>query len=168
MRKLFCILSVTLGLFANYGHALTDTTKAVLSFYVVSEEKIDGGRLIDTLDLPKLGYIAAKPDLVITQLVAVSQTVVADGGIYDKDGKQIGRPGPDRAALDIMIRSEDSRKFEALTKENIGKRVLMMLGDVPLIAPIVQSPISTQSFQVIIGKHGDPKKIEDGLKKLVP
>ncbi len=168
MRKLFCILSVTLGLFINYGHASTDTTKAVLSFYIVSEEKIDGGRLIDTLDLPKLGYIAAKPDLVITQLVAVSQTTVADGGIYDKNGKLIEKPEPDQPALVITIRPEDSKKFEALTKENIGKRVLMMLGDVPLMAPNVVAPISTQSFQVTFGKHSDPKKIEDGLKKLVP
>ena len=42
--------------------------KPALAFYVVSPEKIEGGRFIDTKTLPKLGHIAAKPGLVIAQL----------------------------------------------------------------------------------------------------
>ena len=118
MSKLLYIFSAILVFLANYGHSSTDTTKALLSFYIVSEEKIDGGRLIDTLDLPKLGYIAAKPDLVITQLVAVSRKVAHDGGIHDKNGNQIAK-GEDHPELDITFRPEDAKKFEELTKENV-------------------------------------------------
>ena len=42
-----------------------------LSLYIVSTEKIDGGRYIDTPAFPKLGYIAASPDLIITSIEQV-------------------------------------------------------------------------------------------------
>lgn len=54
-----------------------------------------------------------------------------------------------------------------MTKQNIGKQVLLMVGDMPLIAPRINSPVSTRSFQITIGKHGNEKVIEHALKKLV-
>jgi hypothetical protein len=168
MRNSFYILLATVALFASRGYSATETKSTALAFYVVSEEKIDGGRFIDTLDFPKLGYIAAKPDLVITQLVAVSETVSHSSMMErGKDGKWVEKPLPDRPALDVQILPEDSQKFEALTKQNIGKQVLLMVGDTPLTAPRVQSPISTRSFQLTIGEHSNQKVIEDALKKLV-
>ena len=83
-----------------------------LSFYTVSEEKIDGGRFIDTADFPKLGYISAAPDLVITRLAEVLA--------------ETGTTGPE---LDITMRPEDAKKFEALTERIVMKKVLLMLGD---------------------------------------
>jgi hypothetical protein len=134
----------------------------------VSEEKIDGGRFIDTLDFPKLGYIAAKPDLIITQLVAVSESVAHSSmAKVDKNGKLIGlTPLPDIPALDVTILAEDAQKLTALTEQNIGKKVLLMLGDVPLMAPSINSPISSQ-FELTIKDDTKRKKVEDGLKKLV-
>jgi hypothetical protein len=168
MRKLLYILMVAAALMAIHGYSLTDPTSSTLSFYVVSEEKIERGRFIDTLDLPKLGYIAAKPDLVITQLVSVSETVSHSSmGKIGKDGKLTETPLPDTPALNIIILPADAKKFEVVTEHSVGQRVLMMLGDIPLIAPTVQAPISTQSFQVTLGTHSNQKMIEDGLKKLV-
>jgi hypothetical protein len=168
MRKLFYILLATAVLIISHGYSATETKNTFLSFYVVSDEKIDGGRFIDTLDFPKLGYIAIKPDLVITQLVAVSETVShSNMGKIGKDGKLTETPLPDSLALEVIILPEDTQKFKALTEHNIGKRMLLMLGDAPLIAPVVQGPISTQSFQMTIGEHSNRKMIEDGLKKLV-
>ncbi len=45
----------------------TAEEKPALAFYVVSPEKIEGGRFIDTKTLPQLGHIAVKPGLVIAQ-----------------------------------------------------------------------------------------------------
>ena len=56
----------------------TTDEKPTLAFYVVSKEKIEGGRFIDTKAFPKLGHIAAKPALVITPL---------------KEARLIKRPG---------------------------------------------------------------------------
>jgi preprotein translocase subunit SecD len=168
MRNSFHILLAAVVLLASRGYSATDTKSATLAFYVVSEEKVDGGRFIDTLDLPKLGYIAAKPDLVITQLVAVSETVTHSSmGKIGRDGKVTSTPLPDQPALVVQILPADAQKFESLTEHGIGKRVLMMLGDTPLIAPTINSPISTQSFQISFGEHSNRKVIEDALKKLV-
>jgi hypothetical protein len=49
----------------------SEKTNAPLAFYIVSEQRIEGGRFIDTTNFPKLGYIAAKPDLMVTNLAAV-------------------------------------------------------------------------------------------------
>jgi len=55
----------------------------------------------------------------------------------------------------------DAKKLTAITKKAVGKQVLLMLGDTPLIAPKVVDPISTQSL--ILGTLGkdDKKKIEE-------
>lgn len=167
MRNLFHILLAAVAFFASCGYSATESQSVALAFYVVSEEKIDGGRYIDTLDLPKVGYIAVKPDLVITRLVAVSESVAHSSMVeVGKDGKRTETPF-DQPALTIQIFPADTQKIESLTGQNIGKRVLMMVGDTPLIAPAVQAPISTQSFQITIGKQSDQKVIEDALKKLV-
>ena len=167
MRNLFYILLAVVALLDCRGYSMTDPQGATLAFYVVSEEKLDGGRFIDTLDMPKLGYIAVKPDLIITQLAGVSETAIHSFmGKIGKDGKVTETPTPDEPALLIQILPTDSQKFESLTERSIGKRVLIMLGNTPLIAPRVEGPISTQSFQITIGRH-NRNEIEDALKKLV-
>jgi hypothetical protein len=99
MRKRFILLASTVLIFC-IGYSATNPQSAFLSFYTVSEERIEGGRLIDTLDFPKLGYISARPDLVVTQLVAVSETVSHSFTLKsDKDGKLIQTPLPDQPAL---------------------------------------------------------------------
>ncbi|MGC9944196.1 MAG: hypothetical protein ABSE48_20405, partial [Verrucomicrobiota bacterium] len=167
MRKLFHILLAAVVLFASRVYSATDTKSATLAFYVVSEERIDGGRFIDTADLPNLGYIAAKPDLVIAQLVAVTESSVQEStGVLGKDGKVTETPLPDAPTLVVQILPADAQEFGLLTERSIGRRVLMMLGNTPLIAPRVNTPIAAQDFEIRIG-DGNRKVIEDGLKKLV-
>lgn len=168
MIKIFYTLLVTVILLANRGYSATENNTIALSFYVVSEEKIEGGQFIDTLDLPKLGYIAAKPDLIITKLVAVSDTVQhRELGEIDKKGKYTTKPLPDAPAFLVTILPKDSQKFEALTKNNIGRRVLIMVGNKPLIAPPVSCPITESAFVIAIGEHLDRKVVGDSLKRLV-
>lgn len=112
MRKSFYILLATVALFASLAYSATDTKSGALSFYVVSEEKIDGSRFIDTPDFPRLGYIAAKPDLVITRLAAVSKTMsYSRSAKIGKDGKWVETLVPDRPALDVQILPEIHRSL---------------------------------------------------------
>ena len=147
MRNLFYILLAAAVLIPSRGHTATESKSLSLSFYIVSDGKIAGGRYMDTPDFPKLGYIASKPDLVITQLMAVT-------------------PLSERNAIEVTILPEDAQKLTSLTEQNIGKKVLLMLRDVPLMAPRVNSPIST-TFELTIGDDSKRKKIEEELKKLV-
>lgn len=165
---LFYILSSVVIINTCISRAASDTTNISLSFYIVSEKAIDGGRLVDTTDFPKLGYIAAKPDLVITQLEAVNSDVEKrQDTMIDKDGMRTVLPMEEHPVLLILMRPEDAKKLGVLTGQAVGKQVLLMLGDIPLTAPYINMPITTQSFRLTCGKHSDQKKIEDGLKKLV-
>lgn len=143
-------------------------TRTPLSFYVVSEQKVQGGRFIDAPDFPKLGYIATTPDLVISRLEQVMPDVSREQGtMVDKDGKETVLPLRSRPAVIIRMSPEDAKKFTALTEKAIGKQVLMMLGETPLIAARVHSPIPTQSLIITLDEKGENKRIENELKKLV-
>ena len=135
-----------------------------LSFYTVSEEKIDGGRFIDTADFPKLGYIATTPDLVITRLADVYQTEPQAGVIIN--GKVVPTPAG-RSAIGIEISPDDAQKLSALSERAIGKRLLMMLGEKPLIAPRVQAVLSTQRLLLEFPTQAESKNVQSELKKLI-
>jgi len=165
MRNLFHLLLAAAALLACPGYSASNPQNGSLSFYLVSDVKLEGGRYIDTVEFPKLGYIAAQPDLVVTQLVAVRETVTHPFMLTPgKDGALAQTPLPDRPALEIQILPKDSQQLEALTQDNIGKQMLMMVDGMPLIAPRINSPIATQTFQLTAGNQ---KVIEDALKKLV-
>ena len=167
MRILISILWVTTLLLFGCRDISSASTNVPLSFYIVSAEKIEGGRFIDTPDFPKLGHIPAVPVLVLTKL----ESVVADVSheqvvIVNKDGKETVEPMKERMAFHIRMRPDDAKKFTALTEQAISKQMLLMLGDTPLTAARVMTPISGQSLLLTIGAKTGTKTIEDGLRKL--
>jgi hypothetical protein len=158
MRILFNIFSI-----ATFFLLAGCQQKAVvpLSFYIVSEEKIDGGQFIDTPDFPKLGYIGVEPDLIITKL----ESVVTSTNQVMINGKSNVEP-----SISILMQTDDAKKFSTLTEKAVGKQVLLKLGDVPLIAPRINMPIETPSLQISLGtqaNQNDQNKIEDELQQLV-
>jgi hypothetical protein len=166
MRALAYILSVGTALLAGCGSSSPNVTIDPLSFYVVSEGKIEDGRFIDTPDFPKLGYISAAPDLVVTRLQAVVPDISREQSVM-VDGKRTVEPLRERAAFHIRMHAAEARKFTALTEQAVGKRLLVMLGDSPLTAPRVMSPISTESLFMTFGENADTNKIEHALKRLI-
>ena len=167
MRILIPILWVTALLLFSCRDISPASTNVPLSFYIVSAEKIEGGRFIDTPDFPKLGYIPAVPALALSNLESVIPDVSREQVVMiDKDGKETVEPMKERMAFHIRMRPDDAKKFTALTEQAIGKQMLVMLGDKPLTAARVMSPISGQSLLLAIGAKTDTKTIEDGLKKL--
>ncbi len=170
MRALFSVLSIAATILIGCTHAAEsgDTNNVPLTIYVVSEERIEGGKFIDTPDFPKLGYIAAAPDLVISRLQrVVPQVVQQTGTMIDKDGKRTTLPTTERLALNITMQPDDAKKFTAITERAIGKKTLLMLGDTLLIAPAINEPIATPSLLLTLGEKPDKKKVEDELKRLV-
>lgn len=160
MRLLFNIISLA-TLFLLTGCQQKSAAGVPLNFYIVSGDKIDSGQFIDTTNFPKLGYIHATPDLAITELQSVetnvSQSVIS--------GKKI-----DQLAVVIFMQQNDAKKFSTLTENAIGKKVLITLGDKPLIAPRIEMPINTPSLQISLGNQADQNdqnKIVDELQQLV-
>ena len=168
MRAFGFLLSLSAFLFSSTWSNGAEITNVPLSFYVVSEKKIEGGRFIDTASFPKLGYIGATPDLIITKLEDVATNSMKERAIMvDKNGREIPEPFRVRPALHITMKADDAKKFEKLTERAVGKQLLMMHGDKPLTAPLVRGPIPTSSFLLELTDKPDQKNVEEGLRKLV-
>jgi len=168
MRTIISIVCLTAVSLLGCRSTARSAASIPLSFYIVSEEKGEGGRFIDTSDFPKLGYIAPAPDLVIARLESVARDVSRrQDTMVDKDGKKTVMPLEINPALNFRMRSLDAKKFTKMTEQAVGKQVLIMLGETPLIAPMVLNPITTQSLILTLGDKIDNKKIEDELKRLV-
>jgi len=73
MRNFISSVLVVASMFVVCCSAHSEATNNVLAFYVISEKNIEGGRFIDTQDMPRLGYIASKPDLMVTNLQAAAR-----------------------------------------------------------------------------------------------
>jgi preprotein translocase subunit SecD len=139
----------------------------VLGFYIVSEQPRSGLRYFDSPAFPKLGYIADKPDLSISQLESVSigtyrdrSTIVhADGSTEQSD--------EDRPSLEIHLMATDAKALEDLTGAHLGAQLLLLLGNEPLFAPIIRMKITTQSIQVSLRAGADAEKIKRSLETLV-
>src|SRR5450432_4082242 len=153
MRTLFNIFSI-----AMFFLLAGCQQKAVvpLSFYIVSDEKVDDGQFIDTPAFPKLGYIHAAPDLVISKIESVApNTFKGQAIMIDTNGKRTVEPMQEKSALDILMQPDDAKKFSTFTEQVVGKRILIMLGNAPLIAPRIMAPIETPSLQLDLGQYAD-------------
>lgn len=72
MRNFIITLWVAMTGFGFCARACAESTNLPMTFYFVSDQKIEGGRLFDAFPFPRLGYIGSKPDLTVTRLKAVS------------------------------------------------------------------------------------------------
>jgi len=161
MRKIlsFCAICAI----AVSAHCADNTTSKtnVLRFFVVSESPIPGGRNIDTLELPKLGYIKAQPDMLVLGLQSVATNMTHSTSHYA--GKTTEA---DELAIDVMMLPADAKRFADLTRQNVGSRLLLMLGEHPLIAPVIRMPIEGGHLQFTLGKREDVGRIREDLERL--
>jgi preprotein translocase subunit SecD len=149
---------------AASAHCADNTTSKtnVLRFFVVSESSIPGGRNIDTPELPKLGYIRAQPDMLVLGLQTVATNTTHSISQYA--GKTTEA---DKLAIDVVMLPADAKRFAELTRQNVGSRLLLMLGDRPLIAPVIRIPIEAGHLQFTLGKRKDADRVREDLKSLV-
>jgi hypothetical protein len=135
-----------LGVALTFANLLAhgETTNTPLSFYTVTPEKIEGGKFIDTAQLPKFGYIASKPELIITQIEKLSTASPGDW-------------------LNVWLFPEDSKRLQAFK----GKRLVVMVGErvVHVVDPLF--PITGNLLQFGFDNATELKKAQDELSKLV-
>ena len=146
-----------------------------LSYYVVSEVSINGGRFIDTPDFPKLGYVRPVPDLVIGSLKAAGiykLHTVADVEGSSQHTESWGQ------AISITLFAADAERVAELKRQNIGKNDLVwMLGDTPLgttflrdsadSSDSVRVPTEPTTTVIPVREHQNVREIEHDLKNLV-
>ena len=130
-------------------------TNRGLSFWVVSSDKIEGGRYIDTPELKKLGWIAKDPSLTVGRLKS------ALGGHepvnYD------GNTPREEYRFDITLLPNDAEAFKKLTEQNLGKQVLLMLGDKPIMAPRINSPLPMGRFSITVPDEKSFQALRESL-----
>ena len=152
MRTLVSILlaSTTLVL----GDSPMAQGQASLAFYIVNPQRIDGGRFIDTPDFPKLGYISAVPQLEIKKL----ETVIPDERRTATTAKG--------STFHIRMTPDDAKQFAVVTEQAVGKQMLIMLGDMPMMAVRVRNPIEGPFLQLHFDEKHDSASIGTALKAL--
>lgn len=166
MRK-FLLIFLALASVLSGCDSRSAHTKVPLTFHVVSAQKIDGGQFIDTVDFPKLGYIAAVPALELRQLEEVIPETKQAGLIGSNPvGTELPQITRRSFSFHVRMKPDDARRFAALTEEAVGKQMLLMLGNEPLIAVRVRTPIKGTYLQLQLDKEHDSARIGNALKEL--
>jgi hypothetical protein len=68
--------------------------------------------------------------------------------------------------LVIEFVPEDVKALGELTAAHLGQRVLFLLGDEPLFAPVVRTRIDGPSISIPLPPGSDPETIKTDLEKL--
>lgn len=123
-----------------------------ISFWILSENKNEGGQYIDTKEFPKLGFVGATPDLTITRIKRV--------GVQDWGGTKLP------AAMTIELLQADAEQFSEFTRRNLGRRVLIKLGERPITAPLIVTPL-TNTFQIGFANMSELEVLRKKLEPLV-
>jgi len=102
-----------------------------IQFFLVSKEPIPGGRFIDTVRFPRLGYVAQTPILTIDTL---KTSTFGEHSLSDHEGRT-------NWSFGIFLLEDDAAKLEAITTTNLSKKLLMTIGSEPVSASTVVMPL---------------------------
>ena len=142
-------------------------TSPKLKFYVVHLESANGLRYFDEAPYRQLGYIPLRPDLVVSELEEVSiEKSRRDMVIVQQDGT-IEKDAFDNTGVLIRFSRRETAAIDALTRDNVGKRLLVVLGTRPIFAPIVQSRIDTGVLVITPPKEVDVHRLKERLQTLL-
>jgi len=159
MKRTFCIVLILL--LARCLSVSADTNG--LCFYVVSDAPLKGGRFIDTAEFPKLGYIGNAPNYVLTRLQEVWTNDVTS--ISRFEGTVTTNTYP---AVSLKMWPSDAEGFAAFTRQNIDRKLLVMLRGTPLVAPTVRAAIETGTLELARPKGRFPQTVIGNIQGLVP
>jgi hypothetical protein len=139
------------------GTELTKTNKgsSALQLFVVEDGPSPGARLIDTARFPKLGYVAAKPAMVISTVKSVTAEEPSHTALPGAQGRVW--------TFSIYLTEADGARLKALTEENLGKKVAMVLDEEVVCAPKVLAPITTGSFLIRTDDPALAQRLKSGL-----
>ena len=139
--------------------------RTVLNIYIVSKEPGDGLHEAHFPAFPKLGYMADKPDLTISQLEGVSFGI---GPSYPKPDGGLTKPTEDKRSLELRLTAKDAEQLSKLTAAHVGAGLLLLLNNEPLVAPEIRTPSVGQSmFLTNLPRGMDTPKVKTKLETLV-
>lgn len=129
-----------------------------LKFFVVSKNPIADGRFIDTERLPRLGFIAPNPTLVINKVkeVTLEERMRSDSKKQNSTNWSFG----------VFLTQEDSVRLKTMTTTNVDERLLIMIGDEPVCAPTLMMPLETGSFEMEIHDKSLMELLQKGFAKM--
>ena len=130
-----------------------------LDIFLLSEVPLPDYRLIDTPAYPQT-RVCCREARFGHQL---------SKGSVDQRGSE-GTPGQDRAdnsSLELRLTLTDAEALEIFSAANVGKRIVFMLGARPLFAPILHTPLSTQTVQINPPEGADMQEIKRELEALI-
>jgi len=136
------------------------TTSGVpnVSFHIVSETNTSESIYIDTSNLPRLGYISRKPDLLVTEIESLSRGKTTS----IRHGKQVDTP-----TLAIGLTAKDAIILGKLTKDNLGKQMLVMIAGKPIVAPFIHGIIDTGHLLLKVVNESGAAELTVELQKLI-
>src|SRR5438477_4570930 len=157
----FVLLIAWMFLVALVAHA---AEPPLLHVYIVSKEPGQGLHQVDFPAFPKLGYVADKPDLTISQLEGVSFGKFP--GMPKRDGGY-EKPTENRRSLELKLTRQDGQALTKLTSAHIGARLLLLLNDDPLVAPEIKTPSLGQLMYITAPPGVDTEKVKAKLETLI-
>jgi hypothetical protein len=146
---------VTVASRQSLADAANGSHSPALRFFAVSHDPVAPGRFVDTKQLPKLGYISTQPEMTVGRLkgVTLEERKVREG---DSQSRTVW----------VFICSLDSQfadQFKVMTTQNLAKRVLIMVGDEPVVAPTILAPVEDGRFEI---ECKDRSSMESVMKQL--
>jgi hypothetical protein len=137
-----------------------------LAFYAVSEEPIEGGRFIDLPGLPKVGYVASAPHLVVTSLDSIITAAVPPvPASFDKNG-DVQAGNSTTPALLLKLHPTDMERLRQLAKELGNRRILVALNNEILMAPSAASLFRGGSVLYPVAEDKNRRRLQDELEKM--
>ncbi|HVV00385.1 MAG TPA: hypothetical protein VHH88_03420 [Verrucomicrobiae bacterium] len=126
-----------------------------LCFYLVSESNGAGMTYYDSPDFPRVGYIHAKPDLVLQHLESVKALPMK-------------RPaGTSAGMIEITLTAQGKQAVAELTRTNVHKQILIIINDILLGAPYVLSPITSGEIGMTFPTNARQRMAERMLRQMV-
>lgn len=125
----------------------------VIQLFAVSDQPVPGGRFLDSPRFPKLGYIAATPDLALSELASVTSGTEVSGT----------STGDSRAAVLVTLNESGAKGLADLTMRIVGGRLAIFVGPDLITAPVVRSPVLGGSFQMTFK---DQVEAESGVERM--
>jgi len=125
-----------------------------ISYYLVYDSAVEGGRYVDTPEFPKLGFIAENPDLVVARFrdEVVTEQLATNGA-------------GDEAVWEFCfsLYPEDTSRFRDLTEKNLGGRLAIVIAEKIVAAPYVVEPIRDGRVRILCPKKAVAEKIRNRL-----
>lgn len=130
-----------------------NVNRGAIKFFPVSNTAFDNSTFIDTEELPRLGFIAKTAPLVISKVKSVQ--------FEEREVRDAGNNPKTKWAFTFYLEPSEAEGLRVFSESNLLKRVLIMIGDEPIVAPNMMAALDSGRFEI----EGDERKGMEIIKK---